>query len=190
MADILEAFESASEPQRLEVVRLGANPALILCFTRDSEPARMHWEDDPTVHAHVPCTDGGCPACFSHEVPVAYHLLPVIEVEKRKVGVLMVSMARGPQSLAAHLLPHLRDSDVDNKLFVISRVQWKFDVTVRPLGERADRCTDIVKAFVAAHSRGLSLLSAFPKLSPADWAEVPRMRARLNTLGGWTPPEP
>lgn len=190
MADIIDAFEVGSDPDRLEVVRLGANPTLLMFFTREAEAARMHWEDDPTVRSYVPCPGNRCPLCYAHEAPTDFQLLPALEVEKKKVGVLMVSMARGPSSLAAQLLPHLRDQQVQDKLVLVSRDRSDYSVDVRPLGERADRCLGVIQAFVKARDAGLGLLTAFRTFSVVELAEVPRVRAKLDALGGWTPPEP
>jgi hypothetical protein len=188
VADILDAFDAASGPERLELVRLGVNPVMLMVFTRESEAVRVHWEEDPSVGAYVRCAGVGCPACYVHEAPSAYQLLPVLDVAKRKVGVLMVSMTRGPASLGAQLLPHLRDEQVHNKLFLVSRERAKYAVDVRPLGEHADRFLGAIEAFSKARIDGLSLRSALPMLSALELAEVPRVRTKLDALGGWTPP--
>lgn len=189
MVDILEAFGTASGPERLELVRVGATATMVQFFTRDGDRGRFHWEEDPTVFSYVPCPGTGCPPCFVHEAPTDALLLPVLAVERKAVGVLMVSLARGPLSLGAQLLPHLRDEQIQDKLFLISRERAKYTVEVRPLGERADRCLGAINAFTTARAAGLSLLTAFTKLSAGELAEVPRVRAKLDALGGWTPPE-
>ncbi len=189
MVDILDAFGASGGPERLEVVRIGATATMLMLFTSDADPARLHWEDDPTVKSYVPCPGAGCPLCFVHEAQTEYQLLPVLELEKKRVGVLMVSMARGPFSLAAQILPHLRDKEIQDKLILVSRDRGKYSVTVRPLGERADRCASAIQAFAQVREAGLRLVTAFPKLSAVELAEVPRVRAKLDAMGGWQPPE-
>lgn len=189
MVDILDAFGTASAPERLEVVRLGGTPAMLQFFTRDSESGNFHWVDEPSVNAYVPCPGARCPVCYVSDAPKTCHLLPALMLERKRVGVLMVSMARGPDSLGPQLLPHLRDNEIQNKFFHISRVRDKYSVKVRPLGERADRCLPAIQAFMKAREAGLSLLTAFPKLSAVELAEVSRVRAKLDAMGGWAPPE-
>lgn len=189
MVDIFDAFGAAIGPERLELVRIGATATMVQLFTRDGDKGHFHWEEDPTVSSYVPCPGTGCPSCFVHEAPTEAHLLPVLAVERKAVAVLMVSLARGPFSLGAQLVPHLRDQDIHDKLFFISRERAKYSVEVHPLGEHADRCLGAIQAFATARAAGLSLLTAFHKLSALELAEVPRVRAKLDALGGWTPPE-
>jgi len=188
VVDILDAFGAASGPERLELVRIGATATMVQFFTRDGDRGRFHWEEDPTVSSYVLCPGIPCPLCFVHEAPTDAHLLPVLAVERKAVGVLMVSLARGPASLGAQLIPHLRDEGIQDKLFLLSRERAKYSVEVHPLGERADRCLGTIKAFTTARDAGLSLLTAFPNLSAQELADVPRVRAKLDALGGWTPP--
>ena len=86
-------------------------------------------------------------------------------------------------------LPHLRGEQVQDKLILVSRDRSRYSVEARPLGERADRCLGVIEAFAKARDAGLSLLTAFPTFSAVELAEVPRVRAKLDALGGWTPPK-
>ncbi len=190
MVDIQEVLEAEepSGPEQLEPVRLGEEPSLLMLFTSDGERARLHFEPDSAVNGYLPCPGEGCPLCFLGQSPKDFALLPVLNLEKRAVEVLRISTRRGPGTLAAGLLPHLRDEAIENEVFSISRVGAKFRVEVRPLGERADRCTGVIEAFLRARGEGLSLLSAFAEYTAAELAEIERVRLKLDAVGGWTPP--
>jgi hypothetical protein len=191
MADILAAFDAAHQASNpLRAVRLSESPTAILAFTTDADEADLHFERDPTVNAYVLCPGTGCPLCHLAQQPEHFQLLPVVNIERRAVEVLRISMKRGPGTLAAGLLPHLRDPHIDEKYFVITRSGAVHAVVARPLGERADRCVDVIQAFRSGREGGLSLLTAFHSYSAEDLAEVPRVRRLLDADDGWSPPGP
>jgi len=191
MADIRDVFRDLEPelPELLEPVRLGLAPSMLLLFTADGDPAKLHFVPDPTVKAHVPCPGARCPVCYVGDPPVRVHLLPVVNVRTRAVEVLRVPHRRGPGTLATLLLPHFDDEDLQDKLFVVTRDGARHGVEVQPLGERADRCTAAIEGFRKAREEGLSLLVAFPEYSAAELGEVPEIRRMLDAVGGWDPPE-
>jgi hypothetical protein len=188
VGDIREAFRTTQSPERLEVVRIGDKPMMLQIFTVDGDDGSFHWIDDPSVNSYVPCPGAACPLCYLSDPPKVFQLLPTLVVEKKAVGVLMVSMARGPYSLGPQLMPHLDDANAQDKLFLISRARDKYTVQVRALGDRADRCLSVIQGFAKTRDAGLNLLSAFPKLSAEQMAELPSVKARLDAMGGWAPP--
>ena len=174
------------EPTKhLEPVRLSEDPSMLLLFTDEVDTAELHFVDDETVFAYVPCPKTGCPVCFLGMMPRTFHLLPVLNVVKRAVEVLRVSARRGPGTLASGLLPHLTGHGTENKLLLVTRHTSKFYVEVASLSDDADRCTKVIQSFLTARESDLSLLTAFPQFSATDLADVPSIRRALNAVGGW-----
>jgi hypothetical protein len=191
VVDILDALDGgeAELPQTLDPVRLSESTSLLLVFTTDGQRESLHFVDDPAVNAYVPCPGAACPLCHCGQAPTAYYLMPVVNLARRAVEVLRISTRRGPGTLAAGLLPHLRGDDLANKLFRVQRTGAKFVVEVQALGVDADRCVSVVKGFLAAREQGLSLSSAFPEYSATDLAEVPAVQRMVDAIGGWKAPE-
>ena len=190
MADLLHiaSEEEPEYPEVLEQVRLGLKPTYVLVFTRDVESVLTHYVEGPPVNGYVPCPGARCPICHVGDAPVKLHLLPVLSIARRAVEVLRISDRRGAGSLFSGLLPHLLGDDTAEKLFSITRNGAVFSVKVQALGEDADRCPGVIKGFVEAQEKGLSLRSAFPAYSAVELAEVPSVRRVLDARGGWEPP--
>lgn len=176
-------------PQSFEVVRLGESATMLLLFTTGGERARLHWVADPAARGWQLCPGVGCPLCHCSQVANPAILLPVISVARRSVEVMWMFEQKGPGTLRTGLDPHLRGSDLSDKLFHVERHGSKFDVKVTPLGPSADRCVAAVKGFMAAREQGLRLRSAFHEYSAADLAELPEVQNMLAAHPGWHPPE-
>lgn len=183
--------EPADEAPRLELVRLGPEPSMLLFFTTEAEPALLHFLKDDAVFSYVPCPGNECPVCYVASRARESVLMPVVNIESKRVEVLRVARSFGTDGLLMALRPHLRDDHAfADKLFLIRREGARFYVDVRPLGEHADRCEAAVGAFLRDNSEGLSLLSAFPSFTATELAEVESVRAKLDAVGGWQPPNP
>ena len=189
MSSLIDHFETQddNQPTGLSECRLGREPTMILAFTGDTDEVALHYESDEAVRSYVPCPGDDCPVCFLGSAPQEFFLLAAFNVESQRVEVLRISKKRGPDSLGAHLIPHLRDPDIANKVVFISRDNSRYRVEVRPLAENADRGAAAISAFQAACEEGLELSSAFPQLSSADIAEVERVRRKLDAVGGYAP---
>lgn len=190
MPNLIEELEQQDSqgPDVLRTVKLGKEPTALILFTGEFEPATLHFEGDEAVWSYIPCPGGGCPICFLGSAPQQFYLLPVFNVESRQVEVLRISSHRGPDSLSGGLKPHLKDPQIAEKIFLVSRLFKRFKIEVRPLAENADRGAQVILAFKTAWEGGLKLIDAFPKMSPSEIAEVERVRRKLDAIGGWTPP--
>ena len=191
MSSLIDHFETQddNQPTGLSECRLGREPTMLLAFTGDTDEVTLHYESDEAVRSYFPCPGHDCPVCFLGSAPQEFFLLPVFNVESRRVEVLRISKKRGPDSLGAHLIPHIKDPDVSNKVIFVRRDGSRYRVEVRPLSETADRGAAAISAFQTACEEGLKLSSAFPQLSSADIADVERGRRKLDAVGGFTPKE-
>jgi len=191
MVDLFQLVEGVDDSQTgaLRELRLNQEPAAIMAFTSDVDVALLHYEIDEAVRGYVPCPGTGCPSCFLGSAPQRFGLLPVLNVESREVEVLRIPTRRSAGSLAAALLPLLKDSDISDKVVMISRQGSRFTARSQPLAENGDRCASAIEAFLAARKDGLKLVSAFPKLSAAELAEVERVRRKLAAVGGYVAPK-
>jgi hypothetical protein len=174
----------------LHQTRLGKEPVMVLLFTAEVENAALHFEGDEAVFSYLPCPGKSCPLCYLGSAPQQSYLLPVLNLESREVEVLRIPSKRGPETLAAALKPHLKDPDIASKVLLISRNVNRYRVEARPLARDADHGADVVAAFKTASENGLQLVTAFPRLSAAEIAEVERVRRKLDAIGGWSPPQP
>lgn len=187
--NLIDHFTGGGEgPPPLVELRLGEQPAMAQLFTAIAEPTRLHYLDDETVRAYVACPGTGCPVCYTGSPPKDFYLLPVLDIESGLVKVLRVPGNRWSNGLPAKLLPYLQDPDVRSKVFLISRIGSNYTVESRPNADSGNRGDAVIKEFLDRFQSGLRLSSAFPAMSPAELAEVPKVANRLSAFGGWQPP--
>lgn len=176
-------------PQPLVEIRLGDEPAMVMLFTHDVDTVQLHYESDPAVRSYVLCPGKGCPACHLGSSPKQYYLLAVYSVEDQRVGVIRISDVRTPDALATRLLPFLQDDDIAKKVLFVSRNGAKYTVEARPLAEHAYQGEREIEAFEEQRKNGLDLSTAFLRLAPAEYADVERIRRKLDAVGGYEPPK-
>ena len=189
--NLIDYYSDAGDgaPSTITELRLGAEPAMTLLFTPECQEVLLHYVADESVRSYVQCPGEGCPICYTGSSPSRFDLLPLFDVESGIVKVLRIPDNRRPTGLAAKLVPHLKDKDVADKLILISRQgTTDYSVEARPLGPDANRGEVEINAFVERVDEGLQLRGAFPEMTPAELAEVPKVAARLEALGGWVPP--
>lgn len=174
-------------PKSLQELRLGKEPSMVLLFTEEAEDVLLHYEKDEAVRSFVPCPGKDCPLCYVGSAPQKFLLLPVYNIETCRVEVLRIPTTRGPETLVASLLPLLKDPNISNKLFLLSRNIARYRVEIHDLSEDADRGIDAIQSFMEACGNGLKLVSAFPQWSAKELAGVERIRRKLDACGGYSP---
>ena len=189
MANLVDLLEGHADqnPNVLEVLRLGAETAMLLLFTPDVEEVPLHWESDEEVHSYVVCPGTGCPVCYLGAPPQTMLLLPVYSMEHREVLVLRIPSKRGPQALCMMLLPHLKDEAIFGKVLLLKREGAKYSVEARELPENADRGESSIQSFMQRQEKGLQLQSAFMSMTSEELASVERIRRKLDAMGGYSP---
>lgn len=186
MPSLISYFESPSEQplQSLKELRLGREPALLQVFTDEVEPAVLHFEEDEQWRKYVVCPGEGCALCYLGNAPGQSLLLPVINLASRQVEVLRIPPSRGPDSLGILLCPFLKDPNISDKGLRISSANYRYHIEAFPLADAIDYGSGAVAGFHAAHKGGLKLCTAFPRPTPAQIAEIPRIQRKLQPLGG------
>jgi hypothetical protein len=194
MASLLDlARESSGDNSgALRELRISGEPAAVLIFTDDSEPCRMHWESDPLFRSYVVCPGEGCPLCFLGNAPQDFALLPVLNVESGEVEVVRISRRRGPGQLLDGLLPVLARQDLADQLILIQKhpTNHRYTVTCQALPPSASRHERAIAQFIEQREAGLSLSTAFCAPSVTELLEAPRIRAKIEHIGGYQPPQP
>jgi hypothetical protein len=174
-------------PNALRECRLGGEPATVLLFTAEIEQVALHWEKDPMFRCFIQCPGDRCPICYLGAASEAYALLPVLNFESGEVEVLRIPARRGPGSLGARILPLIQDPSIATKVVSISRTDSRYSVSSRPLGEHTNHGEPAIEQFVQARESGLKLSSAFPCPTAGELAEAPRIRCKLDVIGGYEP---
>jgi hypothetical protein len=192
MPSLIDSLDGATEhdPTQINELRLREEPATVLLFTDDADEARLHYEADDAIRSYIPCPGEGCPLCGLGNSPQRVFLLPVYNIETGAVEVLRIAAKRGPGSLGALLLPHLKGSHLADKLFLIGRNGMRYSVRTQPLAATADRGVSAIQAFLEARADGLSLVTAFPAMTAAEIADLDRVRRKLDAMGVPAPSTP
>lgn len=187
MKSIIEEFDQLNEnqPQCLEELRLGPEPTMVIAFTRDVEDVSFHYEDDESARGYIVCPGENCPACHLGAQPVPTWLLPAYSIEDEDIRVLRIPKRRAASSLATHLMPLLRRPDIGDQMLLITRNGAKYAVEARTLAKNASRGEAAMSEFLARWKEGLKLSSAFVHLTPEEYAEVPRIRRKLDARGDY-----
>jgi len=190
MATLTDRLESLDDGHAADIcaLRIRKEPSMIILFTQEIETVNLHYEEDEAIRSYVQCPGSGCPLCHIGSKPAQFDLLPVYSIDSGNVEVLRISSRRGPGSLLTALAPFLKDPNISNKLFLVSRSGMQYRVECRDLGEKADRGEIEIQAFLKQLENGLELRNAFPFYPPADLAEIERVRKKLNAMGGYSLP--
>ena len=189
MTDFLELFHDSDLVAHdvLEEVRLSGTPTFVIAFSTETEETHLHYVEDPEIRRFVICPGPGrCPLCRIGDAASVYALLPVFSVDLGAVAVVRVSHAIGPGALGPTLRRVLSRHDAADLLVKIARNGSRYTVQADPLPDNADRGEREVAAFVAARKSGLKLDSAFASIPPEDLAEVPRVKRKLEAMGGFS----
>ena len=109
-------------------------------------------------------------------------------LEDQQVGVIRIADKRSPGSLLTYLTPHLRDPDISKKVLFIRRKGSRYSVEARPLTENASRGEGEIEHFLKQREGGLDFRSAFLHLTPEEYADIERVRRKLDAVGGFEPP--
>src|SRR5260370_8767282 len=83
--------ESPRNATPLAAVRLDGNEALLLPFTTDALPVRLHYLESPAYRGYVHCTGTGCLLCRIGRRPEERDLLPAYDAIARTVGLLPIT---------------------------------------------------------------------------------------------------
>lgn len=186
MPDLFEVLEGGESEnlQPIRELRLGPEPAMVLLFARDVEEAYLHYEPDESARGYLVCPGKGCPYCDLGSAPGRVALLPIYNIESGTVEVLRIPTRAEPGSLGALLTPFTRDPEIANKVLLISRSGSRYRVEAKPLSENADRGVEAIRTFLEARKAGLSLKSAFLQPTADEMREIPRLRRKLDAIGG------
>jgi hypothetical protein len=176
------------QPDHLQELRLGSDPAMVHLFTSETTDVGMHFVDDPSVKANVICPGKGCPVCHLGSAPTQTMLLPTYEIGSKTIRVLRVTMTRKPGSLAACLQPHVAGGQTSARLLAITRHDYRYAVVAHQVATTADRGDDVIKDFLNVAYREALVKSAFRQMSAEELAEVPVIANKLASLGTWQPP--
>ena len=187
MPSLIKAYESTegSNQPLLDVIRIREEPAMLLLFTDDTEETRLHYENDDSVRAYIPCATKSCPICHIGNPPKTFYLLPAYDIEATAVGALIISTERGPARLFSLIVPFLQDKNIQDKVALVSRKQFRFHIESRVLPDNADRGELAITSFLRRRESGLQLVSALPQFSPREMADIPRVRRKLEALGAY-----
>lgn len=180
--------DAAESSQSLDELRLGPEPVMVIPFTKDIEVAKLHYETDDSARGFIVCPGERCPACHLGNQPTTTGLLPLYSIEHQEVRVLRVPQKRSPGSLATHLLPLIASDDAGDKMLLIRRDGAKYTAESRPLGEHADRGEAVIQDFIDVSRDQLPLSSAFVRMTADEYADVPRVRLKLEARGDYPLP--
>jgi hypothetical protein len=175
-------------PDQLRPLILREEPVLVIAFTTDVDEMRDHFEKDPTVNTYVACPGIGCPLCFLKAAATDVVLLPLLNLEDQEVQVLRVPKRYILGSLGSIIFPILRRPDLTDNTLALSRANRRYRVDVQPLADTADRCTEVIEEYLARRRNGLKLTDAVLHLTAQELADVPRIRRKLDAIGGYEPP--
>lgn len=185
MADLFDVFPDAGDLDSapLTELKVGADPAMVIFFTTETEAVLLHYEQDPAVHSYLVCPGPDCPICRLGSKPEKFGLIPVVNVDSQDVEVLRVPSKRGADALLPQLAEFLRAPNLDGRGALISRDKsYRWRLTSVALEEHSDRGELAVQRFLDRMAAGSDLASAYYRPTAAELADVDRIKRRLGMI--------